>query len=196
VPRAGLSEDVVIREAAAVLDEAARQGAGADGLTLAAVADRLGVKIPSLYKHIRGLPALQRSLAVRAKQSLGTAMIEAAAGRAGDEAVAAVSHAYRNWALEHPGQYASTWPAGDPDDADNVSASERVLSLIVAILRAYELSGDDALDGIRFLRATLHGFVALETGGGYGMPLDVDRSFERLVGATTAALRAWGAAPA
>ncbi len=196
MPRAGLSEAVVVREAGAVLDEAAKRGAGADTLTLAAVADRLGVKIPSLYKHIKGLPALQRSLAVRAKESLGNAMIEAAVGRSGDEAVRAVAHAYRRWALEHPGQYASTWPAGDPDDADNRAASERVLSLIVAILGAYDLSGDDALDAIRFVRATLHGFVSLETGGGYGMPLDVDRSFERLVGATTAALQAWGAAPA
>ncbi|WP_245981816.1 TetR/AcrR family transcriptional regulator [Frondihabitans australicus] len=178
--------------AADLVDELARSGAGAEALTLAAVADRLGVKIPSLYKHVAGLPALQRGLMLRAKLSLGDAMRSAAVGRSGDDAVAAVAHAYRGWAAEHPGQYSFTWAAGDPADEANLEASERVLTLIVAMLGAYDLSGDDALDAIRFFRATLHGFVSLETGGGYGMPLDIDRSFERLVAATVAALRAWG----
>ena len=67
-----------------------------------------------------------------------------------------------------------------------------MLDLLLAILRSYDLEGDDALDAIRFVRATLHGFVALETGGGFGLPLDIDRSFDRLVTALTAALATWG----
>ncbi|MFI5039485.1 MAG: TetR-like C-terminal domain-containing protein [Solirubrobacterales bacterium] len=31
------------------------------------------------------------------------------------------------------------------------------------------------------MRAALHGFVALETGGGFGIPLDPDDSYARLV---------------
>lgn len=160
-------------------------------LALAPLADRLGVKVPSLYKHVAGLPALQRELMLRAKRDLGTAMIEAAVGRSGDDAVDAVAHAYRRWALQHPGQYALTSAAGDFSDPENVAASDRVLALILAIMTGYSLAGDDALDAVRFVRATLHGFVALETGGGFGMPLDVDRSFDRLVAALTAALAAW-----
>jgi AcrR family transcriptional regulator len=163
-------------------------------LTLAAVADRLGVRIPSLYKHVAGLPALQRSLMVRAKRSLGDVMLEAAAGRAGADAFGAVAHAYRSWAREHPGQYPLTEVAGDAADAENLAASRRVLDLLLAILTSYDLDGDDALDAIRFVRATLHGFVSLETGGGFGLPLDIDRSFDRLVSATTAALSEWRAA--
>ena len=36
---------------------------------------------------------------------------------------------------------------------------------------------------MRIVRAALHGFVALEAGGGFGMPLPVDDTFERLVAA-------------
>jgi hypothetical protein len=49
------------------------------------------------------------------------------------------------------------------------------------VLRAYELEGDDLVDATRALRATLHGFVAIELAGGFGLPTDVDRSFERAV---------------
>lgn len=187
MPRAGLSEDVVVREAATLLD-----ADGAAPLTLAALAERLGVKIPSLYKHVAGLPALQRALTVRAKRSLGDVMLEAAAGRSGSDALTSVALAYRAWAREHPGQYPLTEVAGDPEDEENLAASQRVLDLLLAILRSYDLEGDDALDAIRFVRATLHGFVALETGGGFGLPLDIDRSFDRLVTALTAALATWG----
>jgi AcrR family transcriptional regulator len=57
--RAGLSPERVVAEAAAVADEV-----GLRQLTLAAVAQRFGVALPSLYKHVDGLDGLQRDLAV------------------------------------------------------------------------------------------------------------------------------------
>jgi hypothetical protein len=53
------------------------------------------------------------------------------------------------------------------------------------------LEGDDAIDAIRALRSALHGFVLLETGGGFGLPVDVDRSFERLVAGLASAFARW-----
>jgi hypothetical protein len=43
------------------------------------------------------------------------------------------------------------------------------------------LSGDDAVDATRALRAALHGFVVLEAAHGFGVAADVDRSFTRLL---------------
>jgi hypothetical protein len=40
-------------------------------------------------------------------------------------------------------------------------------------------------------RSTLHGFVALESGGGFGLNVDIDRSFERLVQGIVIALASW-----
>ncbi|MEV1143797.1 TetR family transcriptional regulator, partial [Micromonospora sp. NPDC049799] len=53
MPRAGLTPQTVVRAAADLADEV-----GLDRLTLAAVAARLGVALPSLYKHVRGADAL------------------------------------------------------------------------------------------------------------------------------------------
>ena len=54
MPRAGLSTARVVAEAAALSDEI-----GYDKLTLTLLAERLGVAVPSLYKHIDGLEALR-----------------------------------------------------------------------------------------------------------------------------------------
>jgi AcrR family transcriptional regulator len=48
MPRVGLTHERVVAEAAVVADEV-----GLESLTLAAVAKRVGVAIPSLYKHRR-----------------------------------------------------------------------------------------------------------------------------------------------
>jgi len=78
MPRAGLTPQRVVQEAGAVAD-----ATGLDRLTLAAVADRFGVAIPSLYKHVNGLDGLRRDLAVLATRELTAVLSRAAVGRAG-----------------------------------------------------------------------------------------------------------------
>ena len=43
----------------------------------------------------------------------------------------------------------------------------------------------------RAVRSALHGFVSLEHAGGFGLPVDIDRSFDRLVTAMDRALASW-----
>ncbi len=78
-----------------------------------------------------------------------------------------------------------------PGDEAHAAAAEKVLRLVYAVLAGYGLTGDDAVDAARTLRASLHGFVVLETSGGFGLPRAVDRSFDRLVDALDAALNDW-----
>jgi hypothetical protein len=55
------------------------------------------------------------------------------------------------------------------------------VDIAVVVLAGYGLQGNDALHATRGLRSLLHGFVALEAAGGFGLPLDRDESFARLV---------------
>jgi AcrR family transcriptional regulator len=176
----------VIEEASRLLDER-----GMDGLTLAALAENLGVRVPSLYKHVDGMPGIQRGIAVAAKTSLGAALTQAAVGRSRDDAIAGMAFAYRRWALEHPGQYPLTMRASGTGDAAEDAASLAVLTVIFDVLSGYDLRDDDAVDATRFMRAAMHGFVALETGGGYEMPNDLERSYSRLVDSVVTALAGW-----
>ena len=46
-----------------------------------------------------------------------------------------------------------------------------------------------SIHAVRAVRAALHGFVALEAAGGFGLPVDREASFDRLVAALAAGLR-------
>ncbi len=184
--RAGLTPGRVVEAAEQMVDEV-----GLQQLTLAALAARLGIRQPSLYKHIDSLDALRHRIAVRAKAELADVLGQAAIGRAGADAVAAMSHAYRGWALEHPRRYQAVQRAPVPGDVEDEAASDRVVRVVAAVMDGYGLAGDDAIDAIRALRAALHGFVSLETGGGFGLSANIDRSFGRLVAGLAAGLQEW-----
>jgi AcrR family transcriptional regulator len=179
MPRAGLDADAVVAAAAALAD-----AEGLEGLTLARLAARLNVRAPSLYAHVDGLPDLRRRLAARGAQQLGAALQAAVAGRSGADALGALARVHRRYAREHPGLYAAAQRATDVGEA-----GAPVVDTVVAVLRGYGLTGDEAVHATRVVRAALHGFAALEAGDGFGIPLAVDASFERLVAVLDRGLR-------
>lgn len=187
MPRAGLTETLVVEEGERIADEV-----GLSSLTLAALAARLGVRQPSLYKHVAGTDGLRRGIALRAKNELADVLRRAAVGRARGGAITAMAYAYRAWALEHPGRYAAAQRAPLPGDVDDEIASGNVVRVVADVMAGYQLRDDDAIDAIRALRAALHGFVALEADHGFGLPVDVKRSFDRLVAGLTSAFARWG----
>jgi AcrR family transcriptional regulator len=82
---------------------------GREGLTMRAVADRLGIRAPSLYKHVADKQELEALVTAEAFREQGAAMHAAVAElpprgprRAALEAIARV---YRSWALAHPHLY-------------------------------------------------------------------------------------------
>jgi AcrR family transcriptional regulator len=178
MPRAGLDAQAVVVAAAELAD--------ADGLehvTLAGLASRLGVRAPSLYAHIGGLADLRQRIAARGAFELTAELQAAAAGRAGGDALLAIANAYRAYALAHPGTYEALQRAPELNDPDSEAAARRLVDVVLAVLRGYGLEGDNAIHGVRIVRAALHGFVTLEAVGGFGLPLPIDESFERLVAA-------------
>jgi len=186
MPRAGLSSDVVVAEAARLVD---LEGAGA--LTLRAVAESFGVAQPSLYKHIGGLDDLHSRLALVAARDLGACLRRAVSGKATADALRAAAAAYRRYARQHPGCYGYLLRPR-ADDEEHARASVEVLAVLYDVLAGYGIVDDtDRVDAARFLRSALHGFVSLETAGGFAMSRSVDRSFDRSVQALDAALREW-----
>jgi AcrR family transcriptional regulator len=190
MPRAGVTHDRVVTEAAAIADEV-----GLQQLTLAAIAQRFGVTLPSLYKHVGGLDALKRDLAVLGVRELTAALSAAAVGRARSDALHAIADAYRDYANAHPGLSVAAVRAPDRDDAEHVAASEAAFAVLLAVLDGYEITGEDAVDAIRSLRAVMHGFVTLEEAGGFGLPRSVDATYARLIDALDTAFAGWSTNP-
>lgn len=208
---------MVVDLALTLVDEAGPRGF--DQLTLAGVAARAGVAVPSLYKHVGSLADLRREVAVVAVRGLVDAVDAATAGATGSDAVQRLARAVRVYARSWPGRYAATQVA--PDATDPADEPLRLVANEAAHLVAEVLAGSgsgprahaDALAGpggggarssgatrsepltgaalvntVRTVRAAVHGFVVLELGGGFGLPEDVDASFDHLVATLVAGL--------
>ncbi|MFJ8627615.1 TetR/AcrR family transcriptional regulator [Kitasatospora sp. NPDC093550] len=188
MPRVGLTPDQVVDHALALIDDQ-----GAEALTLAAVAARAGVATPSLYKHVSGgLAELRRLIAVRVTEELADRLADAAVGRSGDGAVAAVLRAYHAYAVEHPHRYNALPQAPQLDD-DLARAAARLVGVIVAVLREYGLDGSEAIHAARTVRSLAHGFASLTTAGAFQLAEDLTTTQDRLITTLTTGLRTWPA---
>jgi AcrR family transcriptional regulator len=185
MPRAGLDKNAVVAAGAALADEV-----GWAGLTMGLLADRLGVRPPSLYKHVGSLHELRHGISVQAKREFAHQLARASVGRSGPDAVRAFADSYRHWALEHPGRYAATIPAPAPGDEEDRRASEEALQVLLDVLAGFGLPETRVVDSARALRSALHGFVALEGASGFKFPRDATRSFHFLLDTLIAGFQA------
>jgi hypothetical protein len=60
--------------------------------------------------------------------------------------------------------------------------------IVLLIIGSFGLQGDEAIHAVRGLRSLVHGFATLEVAGGFGLALNCDESFRRLIDAL---LRGW-----
>jgi uncharacterized protein (UPF0276 family) len=74
---------------------------------------------------------------------------------------------------------------------EDQAVSRAVVEISADVLLGYGLKDHDAIDAIRAYRSALHGFVSLETGGAFGLPRDLDRSFDQLVRALSTMFANW-----
>jgi len=185
MPRAGLNPEVVTAAAAELLDEV-----GPDGMTMGMLAERLGVKTPSLYKHVESIADLVHRIAIQAALEVADSVRDATQGKAGSEALAAMAQAMRVYFTQHPGRAAaanSALPAG-PDDPI-LEARARVLESYAAVLSGYGLDPDQEVHAVRMLRSALQGFTELEATDGFQFDTSIDQSFQWMIDLIDAGLR-------
>lgn len=164
----------VISAACAIVDEE-----GEDGLTIAAVAERVGVSPSGVYHHVGDAGGLRDAIAAASLRDLATEVTDAVVGLAGGDALVAAAETWRGWAASYPARYAlATATEAGGDEA--VEASRELIGLLARVL---ERSGRDdaaAVHGARYVRSSIHGFVLLEIGNGFVLDEDVDASFGEL----------------
>jgi len=178
-PRPGLDKRRVVSAAADLVNQE-----GIQALSLSRLARQLGVRPPSLYNHVDGLPGLYRELALLNTHQLGERLGNAAIGKSGPQALAAIAQAYRAYIKEFPGLYLASLRASgtqEPVDTELQAAEARVVEVALAVMASFGLKGEDGLHAVRGLRSVVHGFATLEVAGGFGLPLDCDESFRRMV---------------
>ncbi|QQN78728.1 MULTISPECIES: TetR/AcrR family transcriptional regulator [Streptomyces] len=186
--RAGLTTDRVVRAGAELADEV-----GFDEVTVSALARRLGVKVASLYSHLKNSQDLRTRIALLALEEMAERGDAALAGRSGRDALAALGNVYRDYARAHPGRYAAAQLRLDPQAAA-ASAGGRHARMTRAILRGYALGEPDQTHAVRLLGSVFHGYVSLELGGGFSHSApDTQETWIRILDSLDTLLRNWPA---
>ena len=152
-----------------------------DHLTLHQLAERLGVKTPSLYNHVQGLKDLYAGLAALAMQRLGTMIGNAAIGKSHGDAIKSIAWEYRKFAKAYPELYKAIIKSPELNDGEIKEAVNAIVQILYKVLEPYHYSEEDAFHMIRGLRSAIHGFVSLEEAGFFKTKWDVEKSYEKMV---------------
>ncbi|MFG2118327.1 TetR/AcrR family transcriptional regulator [Streptomyces sp. NPDC048710] len=143
---------------------------GAAALTMRSLADRLGIKAPSLYKHFPDKHAVEVELTAQMLTESAEALEAAEAHTPGS--LEALAEAYRAYALTHPHLYCLATEQPLPRTELPEGLEDRAA---LPLLRA--CAGD--LDLARAAWAFAHGMVILEIHGRFPADADLDAAWKR-----------------
>lgn len=162
---------------------------GLDGLTMQKVAAAVGVRAPSLYKHVDGRAGLIRLIADDVVDDLGRSLGSAVTGGDPEDDLSAIAHAFRDFARRNPGSYRLVFA---PAPLEWRPSQDALRSAVAPVLDVTEsLSGPErSLEAARVLTAWAHGFVSMELAGAFRLGGDLDDAFSFGVDRLTAALGA------
>ncbi|MGW2744726.1 TetR/AcrR family transcriptional regulator [Streptomyces sp. NPDC001450] len=143
---------------------------GAAALTMRSLADRLGIKAPSLYKHFPDKHAVEVELTAQLLTESAEALEATEAQAPGS--LEALAEAYRAYALAHPHLYCLATEQPLPRTELPEGLEDRAA---LPLLRA--CAGD--LDLARAVWAFAHGMVILEIHGRFPADADLDAAWKR-----------------
>jgi AcrR family transcriptional regulator len=165
------------------LDEIIRAGRdileseGLARLTMRAVADRVGVRPPSLYKRVRSRDDLIGLIAEATVHDLGERLHGVTGGADARKDLGELARTFRAFAHARPAGYHLIFAWGpevtrpDPDSLARASAP---------VLRVgTDLAGPEhALEAARMITAWANGFISMELTGAFKLGGDIDRAYE------------------
>lgn len=145
---------------------------------MAGVAERVGIKAPSLYKHFDDRSGLLAAVATEVALELERALTDAVARPGADPATRldALAVAYRCFALATPRAaallFASVAPDVAPAPEAQAAAARPVLEVCEAIVGKAR-----GLSAARVLTAFAYGFTSMESAGAFRFGGDVGEAY-------------------
>lgn len=176
MPRQGLTTEAVVETAALLAEEV-----GCESLTLHKLADKLNIRTASLYTHISGIEELYVLLSDLALKQLGTALSDAVIGKERDEAIRAISVAYRDYAKGNPELYRMIMKVPYSRSEQLVNTGKNVKAILFEVLAQYTTDQAKIICFSRYYHSILHGYFSLEQAGFFDDAVSVDESLSNIV---------------
>ncbi|WP_345802376.1 TetR-like C-terminal domain-containing protein [Microbacterium sp. AZCO] len=134
-------------------------------LTMQSVAERVGVRAPSLYKRVRDRDALLAAVVAATLDELTRRLA------ASDGSLEGLARAYRAFARERPEGFRLLFSSTPPQDA-----LDRSSAAILESVRGF-VGDDRALEAARLVVAWATGFLQMELAGAFRLGGDLDDAF-------------------
>lgn len=141
---------------------------GLDGLSMRRIAERIGIRAPSIYKHLPDKRALEAALISEGFEELAE-LFEAAVSVA-DDPLGELAAVYRQFAREHPHLYRLMTERPLPREQLTPDVEQRAAAPIVQAV-----GGDP--DAARAAWAFAHGMIVLELNQRFPPGADLDAAW-------------------
>lgn len=177
----GLTMDVIVEAATDLVVEK-----GYNNFSVRELAQTLHVKAASLYNHVGSVDDINREVGKLASRKLNQRLEEVTRGKEKDEAIEALSYAYRDFVKNNYELYRAVigLPALDsPEQGDSLRVVARESILVIRhVVHQYEIPEEESVHFSRCLRSALHGFISLEMAGYFtGRMIRSEDSFRFMV---------------
>jgi AcrR family transcriptional regulator len=160
---------------------------GLDAVTMQAVAERVSVRAPSLYKRLPNRAALVAAIGDATVDDLARDLAPLSGDPDAASALRRIASAVRAFAAANPRAYELVF-LRQPDESR--PAAERTAAATAPVLSVVErmVGRERALDAARLVTAFTHGFVSMELNGTFRLGGDLDEAFRYGVDVLIAAL--------
>jgi len=155
---------------------------GVENLSLGIIASELGIKAPSLYRHIESKSALLQAVIEQTYLNLFNEYDQAleSVGDSPEEQLLSMARAQHTFAHANPNTYMLAYAAQNPElRADPQMLLERAIIIQKIII---QISGEEnSLPALRGLLALVHGYIMLELNGQFQRGGDLSLTFVEVV---------------
>lgn len=154
---------------------------GINKVTFPKIAEKLGIKYPSLYNHFKNMDNLKVEMTVYTLQELNLSLMQGLVGKSGEDAIKAFSFIYRDFAFKNKTAYElfMSVPSTKNDEINNVA--KETFSIIKQILSFYTEDNIYLIHKSRALRSLLHGFISLYSFGYFHNGENLEDSFNFMI---------------
>jgi AcrR family transcriptional regulator len=162
---------------------------GPGGLTMQAVADRVGVRPPSLYKRVRSRDHLIGIIAEATVRDLGDRLHAVAPGTDPRADLGRLAREFRAFAHQRPTGFHLVFAPGPKATRPSLASLNHAVAPLLKVVT--QLAGPaHALAGARLITAWANGFVSMELAGAFNLGGSIDEAYEFGIARLTDALSA------
>lgn len=183
-------KDVVAAGLACIQEE------GPEALNVNRVAQRLGIRTPSLYNHVDGADDLRQAVVLEVLDRSAREVVLDEAEQSSPKAfIRALAYGLRRFALNNANLYLFMMAAPVKWDAQPFSPHwTKTMAAFGASVQGFGFTGADQLHATRFVLASIQGFIRLELRGSMAEHGEVESSYDWTIEAIFMALESMAAA--